>query len=280
MNNFFRRTLTGAWIVIFILGGFGLHPVSFILSGLVLVIATQYEYHQIVRNAGIKTQVIPALVTGVASYILSTLVAAGILGAEMILLVIPMLTVMLITELYRKEERPFDSVAHSVFAVVYTALPFSLFPFTAFGQSGPGALIGSGDITFSPALVIGFFILVWANDTGAYLAGISFGRHKLFERISPKKTWEGFAGGLVVAVAAGLLLSGWHGTHGKAGWVAMAVIVSVAGTYGDLVESLLKRSAGIKDSGSVMPGHGGFLDRFDSTLTAFPLVFLFLVLFG
>ena len=100
------------------------------------------------------------------------------------------------------------------------------------------------------------------------------------ERISPKKSWEGFFGGLIITVAAAWLLSGWFGLVSSSGWIIIALIIAVAGTYGDLTESMLKRSIGVKDSGSLLPGHGGLLDRFDSTLFAFPLVYLFVTLFG
>jgi phosphatidate cytidylyltransferase len=135
-------------------------------------------------------------------------------------------------------------------------------------------------MVFSPGIIVGFFLLLWANDTGAYIIGITLGKHRLMERISPKKSWEGFFGGLVIAILAAWLLSGWLGVLDTIGWILTAVIISIAGTYGDLVESMLKRSMGVKDSGSVMPGHGGFLDRFDSSFISFPLVYLFISLFG
>jgi phosphatidate cytidylyltransferase len=155
-----------------------------------------------------------------------------------------------------------------------------MLPFSAFSRTGLESLLPHNQPMFSPGIIIGFFLLIWANDTGAYLAGVSFGRHKLFERISPKKSWEGFFGGVVSAVTAAWFLSGWLGVVDRTHWIIIAVIVSVAGTYGDLVESMLKRSTGIKDSGSIMPGHGGFLDRFDSAIISFPLVYLFISLFG
>jgi phosphatidate cytidylyltransferase len=109
---------------------------------------------------------------------------------------------------------------------------------------------------------------------------MTFGRHKLMERISPKKTWEGFFGGLVSAALVAWFLSDWLGVVDNFHWIVIAVIISVTGTYGDLVESMLKRSTGVKDSGTIMPGHGGFLDRFDSAILAFPVVYLFISLFG
>jgi phosphatidate cytidylyltransferase len=155
-----------------------------------------------------------------------------------------------------------------------------MFPFSAFARTGLNSLLPHSDMVFSPGIIIGFFIVLWANDTGAYLTGISFGRHRLMERISPKKSWEGFAGGIIIALLVAWFLSGWLGVVDKIHWLFIAVIVSVAGTYGDLVESMLKRSTGVKDSGTIMPGHGGFLDRFDSAIISFPLVYLFISLFG
>ena len=219
------------------------------------------------------------MLTSVAAYVLSTLIAAGLLEAKYIAILPLFLLTAMITAIYCKEEKPFDSLAHTFFPVLYVGLPLCLFPFAAFLHTGLSTLLPHNCGAFSPGIIIGFFALIWANDTGAYLAGIAFGRHKLLERISPKKTWEGFAGGVIVAVALAWLLSGWFGVVSGIHWVVIALIVSVVGTYGDLVESMLKRSVGVKDSGNIMPGHGGFLDRFDSALLAFPAVYLFVSLF-
>jgi phosphatidate cytidylyltransferase len=280
LNNFFRRTLTGAWIVIFGMGGFWLHPISFFLTGLVMLIGTQYEYILMIRNTGVRPQMIPGIITGITAYIVSTLIAYGVIPMGSLLVLIPMMIIIMVIELYRKQERPTDSLAHTFFSLLYTAVPFSMFPFAAFSRTGLDSLLTHEGIVFSPGIIIGFFLLIWANDTGAYLAGVSFGRHRLMERISPKKTWEGIFGGVILTVLVAWLLSGWLGVVDKYHWVIIALIISVTGTYGDLFESMLKRSAGVKDSGTIMPGHGGFLDRFDSVILSFPLVYLFISLFG
>lgn len=280
MSNFLRRTLTAVWIVIFILGGFWFHPVSFFITGLVLLTGAQYEYYQIVRNNGTVVQMINGLITGITVYSVSTLVAAGYCSPVYLLTGFIPAFIILTNELYRKHEKPFDSIAHTFFAVFYIAFPFSLFPFAAFSRTGLATLIPHGDIAFSPGIIVGFLLLLWANDTAAYLTGVTIGRHRLMERISPKKSWEGFFGGLVFSVLAAWLLSGWFGVVNTTGWIIIALIVSVAGTFGDLVESMFKRSMGVKDSGTVLPGHGGFLDRFDSAIVSFPLVYLFITLFG
>jgi phosphatidate cytidylyltransferase len=280
LGNFYRRTLTAVWIVIFILGGFWLHPVSFFLTGLLLLAGAQYEYYLIIRNTGVRVQMINGMVTGAAIYIISTLVAAGYFSREYYLALIPLVLIIMITELYRKQENPFDSLAHTFFAVIWIAIPFSLFPFSAFSRTGLESILNHGSMVFSPGIIIGFLLLLWANDTAAYLTGIGLGRHRLMERISPKKSLEGFLGGLIFAVLAAWLLAGWLGVVNTAGWVIISIIISTAGTYGDLIESMLKRSMNVKDSGTVLPGHGGILDRFDSAVFSFPLVYLFISLFG
>lgn len=280
MNNFFRRTLTAAWIVLFILGGFWIHPVSFFLTGLILLIGTQYEYYVMIRNTGSQPQIISGIIAGSTAYIVSTLVASGVVPKISFLILVPVMSAIMVIELYRKQDKPFDSLAHTFFSVLYSAIPFSMFPFSAFNRTGLNSLLPHEGIIFSPGIIIGFFLLIWANDTGAYLTGMSVGRHKLMARISPKKTWEGFFGGVITAALVAWLLSGWLGAVDKIDWVIISLIISLAGTYGDLFESMLKRSAGVKDSGKIMPGHGGFLDRFDSAILSFPIVYLFIALFG
>lgn len=278
MTNLVRRTVTGAFIVIFVLGGLWLHPVTFFIVGAVMIGGTQREYYIMVRGTGVRPQLVTGIISGFILYFTSTMIALGWLPFKGFLALIPVISIVMFIELFRKVERPFDSLAHTFFSILYTAVPFSMFPFAAFSQTGLEPLLQMEGIQFSPGILIGFFLLLWTNDTGAYLVGSVIGKHRLFERISPKKSWEGFFGGLILTLLVARLFSGWLGVADTAGWMIIAFIISVAGTLGDLLESMLKRSLGLKDSGTVMPGHGGFLDRFDSVVVAFPLVYFYLAI--
>jgi phosphatidate cytidylyltransferase len=233
-----------------------------------------------VRGTGIRPQTIAGIIAGFVIYLISTTVAAGWLPGESFLLLIPLVTVVMVAELFRNVERPFDSLAHTFFSILYTAAPFSLLPFAAFSHTGLEPLIQMNGVIFSPGIPVGFFLLLWTNDTGAYLVGSAIGKHHLFERISPKKSWEGFLGGLLLTLLVARLIGGWLGVADTTGWMIIAVIISIAGTAGDLLESMLKRSLGLKDSGTILPGHGGFLDRFDSVVVSFPLVYLYIAISG
>ncbi len=192
---------------------------------------------------------------------------------------------LLVAELYMKQEDPINNWAYTMLSQMYIALPFSLLNVLAFTASPEGLVL------FNPILPLSVFIFLWMNDTGAYCIGSLLGRHKLFPRISPGKSWEGSIGGAVVVLAVAYLLyvfdSGQLSYLADAGfrssgmltleqWLGLGLVVVVFGTWGDLVESLFKRTLGIKDSGSILPGHGGMLDRFDSSLLAIPAAVIYL----
>ncbi len=187
------------------------------------------------------------------------------------------LIVIMIRELYFKKPSPINDWVHTLFPVIYIALPFALTSMLAFDTMGPGT-------GYSPVIPLTLFIFLWCNDVGAYCTGCTIGKHKLFERISPKKTWEGSIGGAVLTMIAAFLLHRFlpdmYAFMPVWVWMGMALVVVVFGTWGDLIESLMKREMGIKDSGKILPGHGGMLDRFDSALLAIPATVVYFSLLG
>jgi phosphatidate cytidylyltransferase len=172
-----------------------------------------------------------------------------------------------LVKVFNEIMRPFRQIAFTLLGIIWVGLPMSLIPFLVGVKSG-----------FHPELLAGCFYLVWANDTGAYLSGRKLGKNKLFERISPKKTWEGAAGGAILALALSYPIAQFYTIISFNDWVILAAITVLTGNYGDLVESLYKRSKNIKDSGTLLPGHGGILDRIDSLLMVIPFVFVYLYL--
>ena len=172
-----------------------------------------------------------------------------------------------IQELFKKSLAPFTNIAYTLLGLVLVCLPFTLFHALAYVKGG-----------FNFHYPLAFLLLLWANDTGAYLVGRAFGRTKLFERHSPKKTWEGFIGGIVISAGVALIIGHFYNELLWNQWVSVAILISCFGTLGDLVESMFKRSINVKDSGGILPGHGGLLDRFDGLLLAAPIVYTYLYL--
>ena len=182
----------------------------------------------------------------------------------------PMLSMIFFIKLYKKKDlKPFMNIAFTFLGIIYVALPFALLIAMAM-RSG----------TYNMEIVIGCLFLLWASDIGGYFAGTKFGKRKLFERISPKKSWEGVIGSFLFAGIVALGLGHYFNTYEPWMWYCIGAIMVVAGIYGDLVESLFKRSIAIKDSGNTIPGHGGFLDRFDGLLLSMPFIITFIKLFS
>lgn len=177
-----------------------------------------------------------------------------------------LIALIFMVKLYKaKDNKPFMNIAYTILGLIYVALPFALFIEIGFLKS-----------YYNYELILGFLFMLWASDSGAYFAGVNFGKTKLFERVSPKKSWEGSIGGFAATMLVAFILGKYFLILPTQHWMAVGFIIVVAGTYGDLVESLFKRSIAIKDSGSIIPGHGGFLDRFDGLLIAAPFVLAYL----
>jgi phosphatidate cytidylyltransferase len=170
-----------------------------------------------------------------------------------------------IRQLFKKAAQPFNNIAYTFLGIVLVIAPFTFFHAIAY-------IHGAYNVHFPLA----FLVMLWSNDTGAYLVGRQFGKNKLFERHSPKKTWEGFIGGILIAALAAVILAHFYKDLTWDQWVSVAVLISCFGTLGDLVESMFKRSINVKDSGGILPGHGGLLDRFDGLLLAAPVVYTYL----
>ena len=287
MNETLKRTISGAVYIALLVTSILFSTESFIiLFGIFLVIAT-YEFSNLVKiNKYFAILFVSLFYTTVSlisfyrieteSYI-SKLLKENILitvntdNLFSILLVITLLVSIKCIVFLFDDTQIISKISKYIYLIGYIMLPFLFIVKISFGIKD-----------YNPKIIIGLFILIWTNDTFAYLVGKSIGKHKLFERISPKKTIEGFLGGVVFAAFAGFLISKLYiqpnpefSSKSILIWMIIALIVSIFGTIGDLIESKFKRIAGVKDSGSIMPGHGGVLDRLDSVIFVAPVIYLF-----
>jgi phosphatidate cytidylyltransferase len=231
-----------------------------------------YEFYRMVSLIGhYHIRYVAGIAAGLVVYATVALVSLQWVNPRLMFVNLLLLPLMLIAELYYKSPTPFRNVALNVFGIFYIIVPFALLNFFFNPAFSP-----AGD---HPAILLGFFILLWVYDSFAYLFGVWLGKHRLFERHSPKKSWEGLIGGFVAGFAAAFIIASFWPQYTLWHWFVMAAIIMIFGTFGDLAESMLKRSIKLKDSGRALPGHGGLLDRFDALLLAAPAVFVFLMLF-
>lgn len=275
MKGLLRRALTAVIFVIVMLGGlFGGHY-SFVALFTLITGLCLWEYLGLVlEQAGKKDRIrkILGLGMGVMPFILASIVQLNLISDRESFIVFasilfsPFVFLSFVYELYTDSDKPFTNLAYLILGVFYIGIPFALLDFIAF----------SGDF-FYATTVLGLLILTWTNDTMAYLIGSQIGKTPLFPRISPKKTWEGTLGGAAVSFIAAYILSIYITDLRLVDWLVLAFIISIFGSLGDLVESMLKRSHKIKDSGSLLPGHGGFLDRFDGFIFMLPFAAAYLL---
>lgn len=280
-NNLVLRSITGILFVAILVLSI-VHGVTTFagIFGIITALATNEFCHIVTAGKEGSIRLRPGILVPASVLLFGAffLYCTGNGGAELFIPYLVLLIGILIRELYLKHPDPIGNWAYSALSQLYIALPFALLNTFAVSMNPM-----SGEITYSYILPLALFIFLWMNDTGAFCFGVLFGKHRLFERISPKKSWEGFFGGLVVAIASGISLSFASPVLTMWQWAGFALVVAVFGTWGDLIESLLKRTLGIKDSGNILPGHGGILDRFDSALLAIPaaVCYLYLIqLFG
>ncbi|MBN1819996.1 MAG: phosphatidate cytidylyltransferase [Prolixibacteraceae bacterium] len=271
MKDLVSRTYTAIIFVIIIVAGIIIRPYIFAIIFAFVLVLVMKEFYEMAKNSGASPQKIPGIVLGLMLFFLMFLKSSGIFPENSIWLIIPFAFSVFIIELYRNKEKPLSNIALTLGGVIFTALPFSLLNFFIFTEV-------QGHQVFYPWLMLGIFFILWSYDTSAYLFGIKFGKFKLFERISPKKSWEGVIGGAVIALIVGILNSVVFYSVSLMGWIGIALIIIVFGTLGDLIESMFKRSLNIKDSGKILPGHGGVLDRLDSLIFATPFIFTWLMI--
>jgi phosphatidate cytidylyltransferase len=266
--NLTQRIITGligATVVITctVLGEWSYFAVFFVICALSL-----WEFYSLAGLDGMLPQKSFGTFCGMAIFSLSFFIERDALPFQYYFLIFPLVSFVYMIKLYKKFERkPFTSIAFTFLGIFYVAVPFALLNIVAFEYG-----------FYNYQIIFGCLFILWGADTGAYIAGTLFGRSKLFERISPKKSWEGAVGGAALAVGVALAIAHYFDSMERWQWLGITAIVVVGGTYGDLVESLLKRSIEIKDSGNALPGHGGFLDRFDGLLISAPFIAAFLEL--
>ncbi len=275
MKNLVQRTITGVLFVAILVGGILFSPLTFGLLFMLITALSVWEFARLV-NQRADVAVNPFITTlgGVYLFLAIYCYCTEATDARIFIPYLLILIYLLVSELYLKQPNPMNNWAYSLMSQLYVALPFALLCVLAFHRNPVES--DSSPISFNAILPLSVFIFNWSNDTGAYCTGMLFGRHRLFERISPKKSWEGSVGGGIISVIVSLVMAHFFPFLSTLQWVGFALVVVVFGTWGDLVESLLKRQLGIKDSGNILPGHGGMLDRFDSTLLAVPAVVLYL----
>jgi phosphatidate cytidylyltransferase len=242
---------------------------TYFLIFFVICILSLWEFYRLAGLDGMLPQKTFGTLCGMVIFSLSFFIERGSISPRYYFLIFPLVSCIYLIKLYKKFERkPFTNIAFTFLGIFYIAVPFALLNIAAF-ENG----------TYNFQIIFGCLFILWASDTGAYFAGTRFGRRKLFERISPKKSWEGALGGALLAMIFAVGIAYYFRSLALWQWLTIGAIIIVGGTFGDLVESLLKRSIEIKDSGDTLPGHGGFLDRFDGLLISAPFIVAFLEIF-
>jgi len=269
LKKLVTRTITGIVLVVLMLTATLAHQYSFAVLFLLILIGGLLEFVDLYKGSDIEPNKWLMYLISILLFGTSFFIAKGIIGPKYFLAFFSLLLVIMAAELYRKKPKPIENIAVTIFSIVYLAVPLAMINFLVFPEILPGHV-------YSPKLLIALFILIWTHDSGAYLFGVSMGKHRLFERISPKKSWEGAIGGTLTAILAAVLIANYIPEIQLIHWIAISILATVSSTFGDLTESMFKRYFQIKDSGHIFPGHGGILDRFDSIFFAVPVVVLYL----
>jgi len=276
MNNMWKRSFTGLFFVTALIGSIYAGKYTFIGLFFIITVLGLLEFFRLAENGGYKPLKVAGTLGGALFYLSCSMFLHRLLPPKYVILIIPILFLILFVELFNKSEKPIGNIAITLLGVFYVALPFTLLSYFAYP---PPPYEGYEMFKYNPNVLLGFFFLLWTSESFAYAVGIKLGKHRLFERISPKKSWEGTIGGAVFCCITAYILSLYFVELSPKKWFIIAGIIIVFGTLGDLVQSMFKRSMDVKDTGNILPGHGGILDRFDGAILSIPFVFAFLQLF-
>lgn len=277
LNNFVVRLITGILASAIVMWACVESHWGFFVIFFIAQFFCQREFYSLIKKSTAEPTSVLGLIIGSSIYTLTFLQLEDeyvewyefMPGYFSVLF--PLMGFLFLVELFRNKKNPFANIAYTILGIVYASVPFAIFLDMAYTSADRG---------YSYQIIIGTLLMLWASDSGAYFAGKTMGKTKLFERISPKKTWEGSAGGLLLSLAFAIGISQYWDDLALWQWITMSVIIVVIGGMGDLVESLLKRSLEVKDSSHAIPGHGGFLDRFDGLILSLPFLACFLILFN
>jgi phosphatidate cytidylyltransferase len=270
LKNFIQRSITGIIYVAILIAGILLHPIVFALIFACITALGLLEYYKLTTSETIRPWKYTGLVTGLILFIINFLFASGLITLHVLLGAILFSFVIFFFGLIRWREKMVVSLGITYLGILYIVVPVSLLVYFCF----PDHELAS----YNYEILLGYLFILWLYDTGAYISGSLLGKHKMIETISPSKTWEGFAGGLIVAIATAIVTAQIFTTLTLSGWIIVSLITVITGTLGDIAESAIKRNAGMKDSGNLLPGHGGILDRIDSILLSVPFVLVYLLM--
>jgi phosphatidate cytidylyltransferase len=270
LSNFVKRLITGLLCIILIIASLLLGKYTYGLVLFSVNLIALFEFFNIISNKNLSPGKYLGIALGSGLFIISFLISSNTVSNKFYLILIPLALLVFIFELFRNRPGPLINIAVTFFGAIYISVPLSLINYFVFPTDN------ISEYTYS--VLLAYLVLIWTNDTAAYIFGKTIGKHTLFKRISPKKTWEGFIGGAVITIVVAWLIPGLFTFLNRTDLLVFGGVISTIGVAGDLSESMFKRSTGIKDTGNILPGHGGMLDRIDSILLTSPLVFLYLVL--
>lgn len=266
MKNVTQRTLTGLVYISLVIISLMINPLFFAAVTVLFNGLAMFELKNMGDRFHQPTGVI-WIVLNIIVFLISLLIIHFNIDISFIIPLLFLLILLLVLPIFQKTGDSFSSIQFSIFGSMYITVPLIIIN-----------LIQLQSVNDKVPYTLALFIIIWTNDTFAYLTGMAIGKHRLFERLSPKKSWEGFFGGLIMGIVAAVLFKLFYRDSGMIFWILFAIVASIAAVFGDFVESVLKRKADVKDSGNILPGHGGILDRIDSLLLAGPVIYIYLML--